>query len=443
MDAAISIQAVNDRPVVRAARLETVSVSSKGDVQTTGDGLSLIAVDVNDDALVTTEDEPLSLSDLFTVRDVDTTAALEIVITTSNGRSSFAKDVSEVVFLEPSSNASTIMARGASHIKFLSTEDKANALLASLVFTPKRDWHGRASITVACNDRGVGGLGGPLSHSQAVKIRVRKANDAPVVTAPELGGGYALYLDQGGRGKLEGASHEEAGRFYRQTQWTPEEASAYVYDDDVIEYHYPATLDRRVGVHPASSTVASESDSEESSRSTRTGGAAAAGAPAAPRVRLARDGFAVATAPRCRASTSRVTSACAPAGAPHRAHTRWATRFHAQTPSSMLPSARARGLTDRGAPRFCTYAGQSVAAQPPRITPRQSMSYAVSFSTRRRVASASWAAAAASFTSRRRRARSAASAARARSRCARQPRFWHAGEQKNEATRPVRAERAV
>ena len=81
-------------PVVRAARLETVSVSSKGDVQTTGDGLSLIAVDVNDDALVTTEDEPLSLTDLFTVRDVDSNAALEISVTTSNGRSSFAKDVS-------------------------------------------------------------------------------------------------------------------------------------------------------------------------------------------------------------------------------------------------------------------------------------------------------------------------------------------------------------
>ena len=107
VDAAISIAAVNDRPVVRAARLETVSVSSKGDTQTTGDGLVLIAVDVNDDALVTTEDEPLSLEDLFTVRDVDTDAALEISVTTSNGRSSFAKDVSEVVFLEPSSNASS------------------------------------------------------------------------------------------------------------------------------------------------------------------------------------------------------------------------------------------------------------------------------------------------------------------------------------------------
>ena len=105
------------------------------------------------------------------------------------------------------------MSRGASHIKFLSTEDKANALLASLIFTPKRDWHGKASIQVSCNDRGVGGLGGPLSHAQAVKICVRKAKDAPVITAPELGGGYALYLDQGGRGKLEGASHEEAGHF--------------------------------------------------------------------------------------------------------------------------------------------------------------------------------------------------------------------------------------
>ena len=138
--------------------------------------------------------------------------------------------------------------RGASHIKFLSTEDKANALLASLIFTPKRDWHGRASVQVSCNDRGVGGFGGPLSHAQSVRIRVRKANDAPVVTAPELGGGYALYLDQGGRGKLEGASHEEAGRFYRQTQWTEAEASAYVYDVDDIEYRYPLFIGTACGL---------------------------------------------------------------------------------------------------------------------------------------------------------------------------------------------------
>jgi len=238
VDAAISIAAVNDRPVVRAARLETVSVTNKGDTQTTGDGLSLVAVGVNDDALVTTEDEPLPLTDLFTVRDVDTDAALEIAITTTHGRSSFSSQVSEVVFLEPSD---FVMSRGSSHIKFLATEAKANSLLASLIFTPLRDWHGKASLTVTCNDRG------GLSHSQAVKIRVRKANDAPVVTAPELAGGYALYLDQGGRGKLEGASHEEAGRYYRQTMWTEEEASAYVYDEDVIEYQYPSSLEAHLG----------------------------------------------------------------------------------------------------------------------------------------------------------------------------------------------------
>ena len=202
----------------------------------------------------------------------------------------------------------------------------------------------------------------------------------------------------------------------------------------------PPARHRRVGVYyPASSTVASESDSEESParRGPATGRPPTARPRAAPRVRLARAAGRRHGAPMPRLDL-RVTSACAPAGAPHRAHTRWSTRFHAQTPSSMLPSARARGLTDRGAPRFCTYAGQSVAAQPPRITPRQSMSYAVCVSTRRRVASASRAAAAASLTSRRRRARSAASAPRARSRCARQPRFWHAAEQKNDETRPVR-----
>ena len=147
------------RPAPARFRPDLADVPTTLGAQTTGDGLSLIAVCVNDDALVTTEDEPLSLRDLFTVRDVDTHAALEITVTTLHGRSSFSSQVSEVVFLEPSDFA---MSRGASHIKFLSTEEKANALLASLIFTPQRDWHGKASVTVACNDRGVGGLGGPL-----------------------------------------------------------------------------------------------------------------------------------------------------------------------------------------------------------------------------------------------------------------------------------------
>ena len=76
---------------------------------------------------------------------------------------------------------------------------------------------------------------------------MRKANDAPIVRAPELGGGYALYLDQGGRGKLEGASHEEAGRYYRQTRWTAAEAAAYVYDEDIIEYQYPFQQEAHAG----------------------------------------------------------------------------------------------------------------------------------------------------------------------------------------------------
>ena len=134
------------------------------------------------------------------------------------------------------------------------TEDKANSLLASLIFTPSRDWHGKASLTVTCNDRG------GLSHAQSVRIRVRKANDAPVVTAPELGGGYALYLDQGMKGKLEGASHEEAGRYYRQTQWTEEEAAAYVYDEDVIEYQYPSSLEPHAGYELWSSRPTRDDD---------------------------------------------------------------------------------------------------------------------------------------------------------------------------------------
>ena len=36
------------------------------------------------------------------MRDVDSDSALEIVVTTTHGRSSFSSETSEVVFLEPS-----------------------------------------------------------------------------------------------------------------------------------------------------------------------------------------------------------------------------------------------------------------------------------------------------------------------------------------------------
>lgn len=252
VDAAIRVTAVNDRPVVRAARLETVSITNKGETQATGDGLSLVAVDVNDDALVTTEDEALALLDLFTVRDVDSDAALEVTVTTTRGTSAFTKDEADVVFLAPRAWANgTRHYRdvGASTIVFLASEAKANALLASLVFTPHRDWHGKrgAAVQVACNDRGNVGRGGPLEHAQTVKIRVRAANDAPVITSPELGGGYALYLDQSGRGKLEGAAFEDAGRVYRQTRWSLEDVKAYLHDEDTQEYKYPYHQEAHTG----------------------------------------------------------------------------------------------------------------------------------------------------------------------------------------------------
>ena len=61
------------------------------------------------------------------------------------------------------------MARGASHIKFLSTEDKANSPVSFInLHTVNGTGNGRP-----CNDRGVGGFGG-LSHAQSVKIRSGK-----------------------------------------------------------------------------------------------------------------------------------------------------------------------------------------------------------------------------------------------------------------------------
>ena len=74
-----------------------------------------------------------------------------------------------------------------------------------------------AEVRVACSDRGNFGAGGPKAHSQRVKIRVRPANDAPTLSAPELAGAKALYLDEGGRGQLRGVDALDAVAAYRRT----------------------------------------------------------------------------------------------------------------------------------------------------------------------------------------------------------------------------------
>ena len=106
----------------------------------------------------------------------------------------------------------------------------------------------------------------------------------------------------------------------------------------------------------------------------------------------------------------------------------------------MLPSARARGLTDRGAPRFCrtraVRRGASAADHAEAIHVVRGVFPPAAASRPRGRGRGVLDVAAPARALR-------ASAPRARSRCARQPRFWHAAEQKNDATRPVRHVRAV
>ncbi|KAH8058021.1 hypothetical protein JL722_6567 [Aureococcus anophagefferens] len=228
----VQVAAANDAPVVAAARLETLArpLSSTGEAPTTGDGLSLAVVAVDDDALVTTEDEPLVLAELFSVRDADAAeaggdaTALEVTVDATRGAAAFALDAPDVLFLEPAdwgawndTAAAAYETRqpwrdvGARRVVFLAGPDAANAALAALAFIPARDWHGSgATVTVTCDDRGNFGAGGAARAARTVKIRVREANDPPTLAAPELGGADALYLDAGGRGRLAGASAVDA-----------------------------------------------------------------------------------------------------------------------------------------------------------------------------------------------------------------------------------------
>ncbi|KAH8067655.1 hypothetical protein JL721_7504 [Aureococcus anophagefferens] len=200
-----TVAAANDAPVVAAARLETLArpLSSTGEAPTTGDGLSLAVVAVDDDALVTTEDEPLVLAELFgreARRAGGGATALEVTVDATRGAAAFALDAPDVLFLEPAdwgawndTAAAAYETRqpwrdvGARRVVFLAGPDAANAALAALAFIPARDWHGSGAT-----------------------IRVREANDPPTLAAPELGGADALYLDAGGRGRLAGASAVDA-----------------------------------------------------------------------------------------------------------------------------------------------------------------------------------------------------------------------------------------
>lgn len=277
MSLRVAIRAMNDAPVVRAARLETlVSPMSQHSAvaPTTGDGLSLRVLHVNDDVLVTDEDVPLSLSDLFTVRDVDANdyarpdtdqkirdnrgGSVEIEIVATHGMVRLRvpeAHLSSVLFVVPTtwgeekqnhsipSFPRSWETCGSSTVRFLCTVPVANAVLATLQFVPAPDWHGdSASVRVACSDRGNSGRGGQRSGAQRVIIRVRPSNDKPTIVAPTQDAVATHFIDEGGSVRLTGTIFEDAIHEHRRNH-----PSFVGYIEEIDETFVPYTHSVAVG----------------------------------------------------------------------------------------------------------------------------------------------------------------------------------------------------
>jgi hypothetical protein len=67
---------------------------------------------------------------------------------------------------------------------FIGTIANINAALDGLQFMPEANFNGTATVTITTNDQGHSGLGGPLSDTDSVTVRVLAVNDAPVNTVP-------------------------------------------------------------------------------------------------------------------------------------------------------------------------------------------------------------------------------------------------------------------
>lgn len=159
---AITVSAVNDDPV-----------NSVPGAQTIAEGTARVFNTTN--------------GNLISVSDLDAGSSLiQVSLSASNGRLSLSgtSGLSFVFSDVNGTGAGDGTADGS--LTFRGTLSDVNAALAGLVFVPSAHFAGAATITLATNDLGQTGKGGPLTDTDAVTVNVTpdSVNDAPVNTVP-------------------------------------------------------------------------------------------------------------------------------------------------------------------------------------------------------------------------------------------------------------------
>ncbi|MFM7532804.1 MAG: NPCBM/NEW2 domain-containing protein [Rubrivivax sp.] len=75
-------------------------------------------------------------------------------------------------------------ANGSSSMTWRGSAAAIDAALASLAYTPTRDYNGSATLTLAASDLGNTGAGGALTASRSVAITINAVDSAPTINAP-------------------------------------------------------------------------------------------------------------------------------------------------------------------------------------------------------------------------------------------------------------------
>src|SRR5581483_335468 len=130
-------------------------------------------------AQTTNEDTPLPIAGI-TVADVDFPAAgpQTLTVTLSVPAAAGTLDATPA-------GAATVGGRNTATLTVSGTPADINATLGTLIYTPAADFNGGTALTVATDDNGNIGIGGPLTDTDTVPITVVAVNDPPTVSVPE------------------------------------------------------------------------------------------------------------------------------------------------------------------------------------------------------------------------------------------------------------------
>jgi hypothetical protein len=143
---AVTVSAVNDPPVVTVPGAQTVA-----------------------------EDTNLTITGI-SVSDPDVASGqMQMALSAFNGTLTLASTAG----LSFSSGAN-----GTASMVFTGTLANANAALASVVYRGNANYSGGDTVSIAANDQGNTGTGGPLAEARTITVTVNAVNDPPVLTVP-------------------------------------------------------------------------------------------------------------------------------------------------------------------------------------------------------------------------------------------------------------------